>query len=957
MGHKDGILDQTTTGGLAHTGFGLRFKGRDCPPGDNADGGKTCSRGSEISLWQGLLQQNIRSTQAKWKVASNHRLKKIKRLHKNSKISHGVDSNCLDSATSGKFHFLDRSNRRLFSCTSSPAVQKISKTVSQGKSLPIQSSPLWLEHSSLSVHKNNVGDKGNRPYTGNTTFPVSGRLASPCGLISHRSRTEQLHGTTVSSTRTVDKREKIGTNPITKFRFYRCPLQLGQGDSISKAGELGQVDQKDPQVPVLRIQKCKSISVNIGNNGIPIQVHKKCKTLPQANTMASQGKLGSALGKPRGADKSDPTGKDLFKVVAKTSLEPSGGSSAAPSLPDSYFHRCVREGLGGSCAGCTGYKVQRAVVSGGDTHAHEQVRTKSCEASTSPTRLSTGSFNTGVNRQYHSGSPYKQTRGHSLVGPDGRDGSSLPLSHDKEVVHQGSTHSGKAQCHSGQPVKGRTDPSHRMESTSSGSRSNIPKMVQTNDRSVCNKAQHKVSNLYISSPGHESSGNRCSVPGLTRDGGLRLSPHTDSSELTSEVPEDNFLCSPSGGPVVAKGKLVPNSAETGKGPDSSASTLEKTTKTTRVSDISQSSRVSQPARLLSQEAALIEGGFDTEVAKRIANPLAGSTNKVYNAKWSIWQVWAEGQGRDPNQPDIPLIAKFLNKLFDDGQSVSSIAGYRAALATSLKFTVPLDISHSEELSRLILYFGKVRPPCSRVQPKWDLAIVLWTLLDEPFEPVWDEKKCPLKFLTWKVAFLLLLASCARRGELHAIPFKNVSIHTDAKYVTLKPEESFISKTRTITGKPVKPFVIPSLKRVVGDKSQDRKLCPVRAVQAYIHRTPPEFRKERKKFLVSYSTSGDNSEKDICLNTLSCWITSLIEYCYKQPGKQAIKLSGRNTHEIRAYASTLVHKGSSNLEDVLAAGQWTNQLVFIEHYLRDITEQQGALHRLGSIVAGQKVVQL
>jgi hypothetical protein len=230
------------------------------------------------------------------------------------------------------------------------------------------------------------------------------------------------------------------------------------------------------------------------------------------------------------------------------------------------------------------------------------------------------------------------------------------------------------------------------------------------------------------------------------------------------------------------------------------------------------------------------------------------------------------------------------------------------------------------------------------------------MLEEPFEPVWDDTRCPLKFLTWKVAFLLLLSSGARRGELHAIPFKNVSIARNEESMTLRPEQGFMNKTRMNSG-PLLPFVIPSLKKVVGDKSNDRKLCPVRAVQAYIHRTKPEFRKDRKKFLVSYSTSGENSEKDISVNTLSTWITSLIAFCYKQPGKQAIKLSGRNTHEVRAYASSLVHKGCPNIEDVLASGQWKNKLVFIDHYLRDLSEQSGPLSRLGPIVAGRKVVQL
>jgi site-specific recombinase XerD len=358
-----------------------------------------------------------------------------------------------------------------------------------------------------------------------------------------------------------------------------------------------------------------------------------------------------------------------------------------------------------------------------------------------------------------------------------------------------------------------------------------------------------------------------------------------------------------------------------------------------------------------EKTALRMIGHEEEVAERIANSLAKSTNVVYDAKWKEWTKWVKENHLNPLKPTIPNIASFLNFLFNKGQSVSSIAGYRCTLSSAFRFSSNLDISNSQELSRLIQNFTRLRPPKSKIMPKWDLALVLWTLLEKPFESVWNEADCPLKFLTWKVTFLLLLASGARRGELHAITDKNVSFAKDGSYMTLRPDPMFLSKTRLKTGRALEPFRIPSLKKLVGsDLKEDKKLCPVRCLQAYRTRTE-SIRKGRKLLLLSYISRGDDQDKDISVNTVSGWISDLIHFCYSRPGNKAIELTGSNAHDIRAYAASLVQKGCKSLENVLASGQWSNELVFIEHYLRDLTEQQGSLSRLGPIVAGGQVVQL
>lgn len=97
------------------------------------------------------------------------------------------------------------------------------------------------------------------------------------------------------------------------------------------------------------------------------------------------------------------------------------------------------------------------------------------------------------------------------------------------------------------------------------------------------------------------------------------------------------------------------------------------------------------------------------------------------------------------------------------------------------------------------------------------------------------------------------------------------------------------------------------------------------------------------------------KKDIHVNTLSSWISQLIEFCYKQPGRHALRLSGKNAHEVRAYAASLLHKGCWNMEDILMSGSWKNDNTFISHYLRDLSETTGDWKRIGPLIAGRRLV--
>jgi len=275
----------------------------------------------------------------------------------------------------------------------------------------------------------------------------------------------------------------------------------------------------------------------------------------------------------------------------------------------------------------------------------------------------------------------------------------------------------------------------------------------------------------------------------------------------------------------------------------------------------------------------------------------------------------------------------------------TIRGYRTAIAGALKISGRNNMGKCEELSDLLKSLEKDRPTRVNPIPKWDLTFVLWSLAFPPFEPI---GVIPLKLLTWKAAFLLLLASGARRSELHAVDYDNVSHTENWKSVTLHPITSFVYKTQVSRGQAKKPKVIniPALGPILSpDMKEEKALCPTRTLKCYMARTQPLRNKTQKLLFVSYSER--HKHKEIHKNTLSGWIRKLVTYCYQNATDRPAELINVRAHDLRGMATSIAFK--------VQAGSWSRPNTFISHYLKDAVIEPDGLRKLGPIVAAQVVV--
>ena len=118
-------------------------------------------------------------------------------------------------------------------------------------------------------------------------------------------------------------------------------------------------------------------------------------------------------------------------------------------------------------------------------------------------------------------------------------------------------------------------------------------------------------------------------------------------------------------------------------------------------------------------------------------------------------------------------SSYMMHLFRDELLPSMIISHRTSVASVLRHWV-YDPAADSHIKLLIRAFRLERPVQRRIMPKWDLHLVLLSLLRPPFASDGDvdgessDDVIPLKWWTMKCVFLLALALARRRSYLHSL---------------------------------------------------------------------------------------------------------------------------------------------------------------------------------------------
>ena len=284
----------------------------------------------------------------------------------------------------------------------------------------------------------------------------------------------------------------------------------------------------------------------------------------------------------------------------------------------------------------------------------------------------------------------------------------------------------------------------------------------------------------------------------------------------------------------------------------------------------------EPSRVETVKRLLRKSGLSRRASRQLPLFVRESTARLYQSQWLSFCGWCRGRSITPIDATIPMIVDFLIHLREDKSfSLSALKGYRSII-NSIFTLKGVDLANSKELSMLFRSFAKTCSPQDLRPPAWDVALVLQSLTNQPYELIREAEE---HFLAQKTLFLIALASAKRVGELHALSYR-VFYSTDWKEVSFSFVPGFVAKTQDQSSfdPRFESFTVPALPKS-SSPPNGRLLCPVRAVKRYLDRTAQHRPRCERLFI----TTG-RTKKEIAKNTVSFWLRKVISLAYQLSGK-------------------------------------------------------------------------
>ncbi|CAM4555428.1 unnamed protein product [Leuciscus chuanchicus] len=369
-------------------------------------------------------------------------------------------------------------------------------------------------------------------------------------------------------------------------------------------------------------------------------------------------------------------------------------------------------------------------------------------------------------------------------------------------------------------------------------------------------------------------------------------------------------------PALAGQSMVSRSCVPPRRASSGATCQEGPSVPSRGLNISPPPRTVEPVGLASEGAQLIESGLSTEVVETILQSRAPSTRKLYALKWRVFTSWCSDRRLDPVHCPIGTVLEFLQDRLTAGLTPSTLKVYVAAIGA---YHIPLggmSVGKDPLVSRFLRGTWRLRPAVRSRVPPWDLSVALQGLSQAPFEPI---EEVPEKFLTLKAIFLLAISSLKRIGDLQALSVAPSCLEFAPGMVKafLHPRPGYIPKVPTNVVRPVvlQAFCPPPFQNA--DQEANNLLCPVRALDAYVHRAAL-WRKSDQLFVCFGSP---NKGGPVSKQRMSKWVVEAISLAYEAAG-QPSPLAVRS-HSTRSMAASKALISGVSLQDVCDAAGWSS----------------------------------
>ena len=823
----------------------------------------------------------------------------------------------------------------------SSSVQEVPEICIQREGFSVQGPMFRAQHCSPSFHQGISSTEQDSAFGRIQDSPVLRRLVSAGQDARRGVESEKVFIGTSTGIRHHYKSRKVTFGPVSVFGV--------PGDSDRHYSFLGFSSQETnrqgimsvQRILVLRTNACKILAKLTGVYVITGKVCPWCQVAHEEVSILPKESLEKRLSAQGCFSPSASKAERRSCLVARQRKVGEGSVSGPETARPLPIHRCIQEELG-CYAGSDSFvrKVEREGVQG----AYKQTGVKSNLLCTERIRESSNRKGySGVCRQYHCSFICKETGRHQVMGSVPSSGGNVSMVGGTQHYSTSQVCPRKDQCGGRHPEQRGADHPHRMDFECTGLRETVETMGSSASRSVCHLSNKETSRVLFATSGSQCHGSGCFSPIMGKSGRLCLPSFCHYKTGDKQTQTVKELSDDSGGPLVASEGVVSGSSQPSgrgsEGPSSKerlASTTSKQSSSPRTPH-SSSNRLETILRL--GRAKSLSG----EVTKRVFNSRSKSTNALYQLRWSQYVKWCRKNKLSALRPSVNSICKFFIYLWEEKKfAVGTIKGFRSVLQSVLRH-VDFDVGTNQDISDVIRSFIVERPIIKKESIAWNVDIVLKYLCSERFEPL---SSASLRDLTRKTMFLVALALAKRVSELQALS-SDVGFSDQGATVSLSL--GFRAKNDSKARALPRSFLIKSLQQLVGQE-EERKLCPVRALSAYLQRTKNYDRKGRNLFLAPSNPSRSASK-----NGIAYLLKSVIKEAHEKADPESLKLYKVMIHEIRAVSTSLAFAHNLSIDSVIEAGQWRSNSVFASHYLKEVALRYDECCALGPIVVAGTVI--
>ena len=561
-------------------------------------------------------------------------------------------------------------------------------------------------------------------------------------------------------------------------------------------------------------------------------------------------------------------------------------------------------------------------------------------------------------RQHDSRLVCNETGGNPFSSSDSRSQTTVRARRKLQLNSTSALHSGQKQRGSRSGFTGgsgspdRMAPGSERVSLGSGSLS----LGKTSGGLVCEQLESSARVIRVTKPGRLGVGDRWVDDSITSASRLCF-PASNHSAQVSVVGSavSGYLPDLTDSTAQPAGSVAPSVDVTGFNATASVTSWLANIIATPLGVLPPQPKPAKSSPVASRDARLIGKGFSPKLLSRLCRSRAKSTNRVYDAKWTLFAQYCKDRSVDPFHAKSPVVADFLLHCFDTRHSsATTLQGYRSALGSVLKLSAGYDPGQDAILAQLIRSFFRERPVASRRIVPWSINLVLRYLKHGKLAPTALLTK---RELTLKTVFLLALATGKRCGEIHALDSEVFKVNDSYDSVILKPRSDFLSKTH-FTSRGAGTFsqvVIPSLISDPSSDLQDHSLCPVKTLQIYriyseLVRTP-----EQKRLIISFMPS---KKTDITKQCIANYLRWLVQQAYTDTANDPLACTALSMrpHDVRGLATTLKSFTQVTMADLLAAGVWTTMSTFLRFYCKEFTRSEiSDLYALSPFVAAGSIL--